>query len=122
YSIMNWHTLLDSCRRSIEAIGGYARSGADGLSPQLTLGGTGIIALRDTEDVHVLETALAGRADFLVTANFKDFRSNDTRILVPDRHAIHVAPSYRLAIVHPYLMGEWLRSGRIPPSPAGCDG
>ena len=41
----------------IDAIQGYVK-----LNPQLTLGGTGIIPLQDTEDVHVLETALAGRA------------------------------------------------------------
>jgi hypothetical protein len=29
------------------------------LSPTLTLGGTGVVALRDSEDAHVLETALA---------------------------------------------------------------
>jgi predicted nucleic acid-binding protein len=42
------------------------------------LGGTGVIALRDVEDLHVLEIAIAGKADFLVTANFKDFTLRDT--------------------------------------------
>jgi hypothetical protein len=45
---------------NVSAIKEYAKLGA-----QLTLGGTGIIGLRDTEDAHLLETAIAGRADFL---------------------------------------------------------
>lgn len=98
----------------IEAIRGYAQLGAVGISPQLTLGGTGIIALQDREDAHVLETALAGRANLLVTANFKDFRSNDTQILIPERHGIYIAPHYRFHIVHPYLMMDWLKLGQIP--------
>jgi hypothetical protein len=99
----------------IEAIRSYAILGAAGVSPQLTLGGTGIIALQDREDAHVLETALAGRANLLVTANFRDFRSKDTRILMAERHGIYLAPSHNFHIVHPYLMMEWLKSGQIPP-------
>jgi predicted nucleic acid-binding protein len=87
----------------------YAKLGA-----QLTLGGTGVIALRDVEDLHVLETAIAGKADFLVTANFKDFIERDTSIEIPDRHAIYRSPAHSVHIVHPYLMVEWLRSGTIP--------
>ncbi len=85
------------------------------LSVQLTLGGTGVIGLRDTEDAHVLETAIAGKADFLVTANFKDFIINrDTKIEIPDRHAIYYSSAHSLQIVHPYLMVEWLRIGHLP--------
>jgi predicted nucleic acid-binding protein len=49
----------------IDVIRSYAS-----LSPSVTLGGTGVIPLQDEEDRHVLETALAGKANFLVTANF----------------------------------------------------
>jgi predicted nucleic acid-binding protein len=93
----------------INAIQGYAQ-----LAPQMTLGGTGVIPLTDTEDAHVLETALAGRATVLVTANFRDFISKDTQILVPQRHAIHVSPAHIFHIAHPYLMMDWLRAGQIP--------
>lgn len=93
----------------VDTIRGYAQ-----LGPQLTLGGTGVIPLRDTEDAHVLETTVAGRATVLVTANFRDFVSNDTYIIVPQRHAIHVSPAHRFPIVHPYLMMDWLRAGQIP--------
>ena len=93
----------------IDAIQGYAQ-----LNPQLTLGGTGIIPLQDTEDVHVLETALAGRANVLVTANFKDFISNDTQICIPQRHGIHISPAHIFHIAHPYLMMDWLKASQIP--------
>lgn len=93
----------------IEAIVGYAQ-----LSPQLTLGGTGIIPIQDTEDAHVLETAIAGRAEILVTANFKDFISQDTQLLISQRHGIHFSPSHVVHIVHPYLMMDWLKTGKIP--------
>lgn len=85
------------------------------LGTQLTLGGTGVIGLRDIEDAHVLETAIAGKADFLVTANFKDFVVNrDTKIEIPERYAIYYSSAHNVQIVHPYLMVEWLRSGNIP--------
>jgi predicted nucleic acid-binding protein len=96
------------------AIAAYAHLGALGASPQLTLGGTGVIPLRDTEDGHVLETAIAGRADFLITANFKDFITQKTAVVTPDRYAIHQSPDCTVHIVHPYLMMEWLRTGKIP--------
>lgn len=98
----------------IDAIRGYAQLGPAGAGPQLTLGGTGIIALQDAEDAHVLETALAGQADVLVTANFADFISKDTQIIVPGRHAIHTAPDHLSQIVHPYLIMDWLRQGHLP--------
>jgi len=98
----------------IDAIQGYAQLGPAGLGPQLTLGGTGVLALPDTEDAHVLETALAGQADVLVTANFSDFIANDTQIILPNRHAFYTTPAHQVQIVHPYLMMNWLRKGQIP--------
>jgi predicted nucleic acid-binding protein len=96
------------------AIAAYAHLGALGASPQLTLGGTGVISLRDTEDGHVLETAIAGRTDFLITANFKDFITKNTAVVALDRYAIHQSPDGTVHIVHPYLMMEWLRTGKLP--------
>lgn len=98
----------------VDALGGYAELAPASTRQQLTLGGTGVIALSDTEDAHVLETALAGRATVLVTANFKDFISNDTRIIVLGRHAIHTTPAHVFHIAHPYYMIDWLRNGQIP--------
>jgi predicted nucleic acid-binding protein len=73
----------------INTIEAYAHLGAMGTSPQLTLGGTGVIPIRDTEDAHVLETAIAGKANILITANFKDFISKGTQVVIPDRHAVY---------------------------------
>ncbi len=80
------------------------------LNPSLTLGGTGVIPLQDEEDRHVLETAIAGKADFLITANLKDFLDKETRIIIPERHYIHHGNIHKVQIVHPYLMMEWIRS------------
>jgi predicted nucleic acid-binding protein len=81
------------------------------LNPSLTLGGTGIIPLQDEEDRHVLETALAGKAHVLITANFQDFLGKETQMLIPEKHYRYAAPDQSLEIVHPYLMMEWLRLG-----------
>ena len=80
------------------------------LSPSITLGGTGIIPLQDEEDRHVLETALAGKADVLITANFRDFLGKETQTLTAERHYRYVAVDHSLDIVHPYLMMEWIRT------------
>jgi predicted nucleic acid-binding protein len=106
----------------IDAIRGYAELGACGASPQISLGGTGVIALQDSEDAHVLETAVAGRATVLVTANFKDFESKDTRIILPRQHANHSAPAHAIYfapahtfhIVNTSQMMLWLQSEQIP--------
>ncbi|UKP01400.1 PIN domain-containing protein (plasmid) [Nostoc sp. UHCC 0870] len=107
----------------IDAIRGYAEHGAYGASPQLSLGGTGVIALQDREDAHVLETALAGRAAVLVTANFKDFISTkDAHIILPQQHAnhstpahaIYFSPAHKFHIANTAQMMFWLKSGQIP--------
>jgi predicted nucleic acid-binding protein len=98
----------------LSAIINYTQLESIYASPQLTLGGTGVVAIRDEEDAHVLETALAGKTNVLVTVNFKDFISNDTRIIQPARHLIYTAPNDTFHIVHPDLMMEWLRQDNIP--------
>ena len=89
---------------------------------QLTLGG-GLIALKDIEDAGVLETALAGKAQALVTQNFKDFTptynntkilNNNTKIIEPNNHAIYKSAEHSLHIVQPHLMMQWLRQDNIP--------
>jgi predicted nucleic acid-binding protein len=101
-------------------IAAYARLGAMGASPQLTLGGTGVIPLRDTEDAHVMETVIAGRANILITANFKDFISKDTQVVIPGKHAVYRGPDdHAFQVVHPYLMMDWLRVGQIPSISSG---
>lgn len=74
----------------------------------------GVTPIQDTEDAHVLETAIARLTNVLVTANFKDFLCNDTQLIIPQRQAIHIAPNHRFHIVHPYLMMDWLHEGQMP--------
>ena len=84
-------------------------------SPQLTLGGTGVIPLHDTEDAHVLETAIAGKAQTLVTANFKDFIDKNVEIVTENRHGVYRGADFRCHIVHPYLMVHWLNNSASLP-------
>ncbi len=93
----------------IDVIRSYAQ-----LYPQLTLGGTGVIPITDTEDQHVVETAFAGRADVLVTANFRDFSTKDIKLVIPEKHSIYRSPIHQFHIVHPYLMINWLNQCNIP--------
>ncbi|MBD2134948.1 PIN domain-containing protein [Sphaerospermopsis sp. FACHB-1094] len=101
--------LPDDAITYINIIHGYTK-----ISPQLTLGGTGIIPISDIEDQHVLETALSGKATILITANFEDFLTKDVEIIIPERHGIYRSPSHSLQIVHPYLMMNWFNEGKIP--------
>jgi hypothetical protein len=95
------------------AVAGYAAFGPESEPPHLMLGGTGLIALRDTEDAHVLDVAVAGRADLLVTSNFKDFLHYKQDVREEGRIAIYQAPQHRVVIAHTYTAAEWLRKGRI---------
>jgi predicted nucleic acid-binding protein len=84
------------------------------------LGGGSVVRSKgqDTEDAHILETAIAGKADFIVTANFKDFIvRRDTKIEIPDRHGIFSSAAHSLQIVHPSLIFTWLKQGTVPPLP-----
>ena len=77
----------------------------------------GIIALNDNEDAHVLETAIAGRVEAIITRNFDDFalkNSNDTQIITEKEHAIYSTAQHSLHIVQPKLMLKWLTNQQIP--------
>jgi hypothetical protein len=81
--------------------------------PALTLGGTGVVPVLDVEDGHVLETALAGRAGWLVTANLRDF-TQPSRQRLPVRLAaadlgVVVYPEHRILVVGPGRAAAWLR-------------
>jgi predicted nucleic acid-binding protein len=105
---------VETANEYVSLVERYASIGA-----QLTLGGTGIVGLKDIEDAHVLETAIAGRADFLVTSNFKDFIvDRDTRIVIPERYAIHYHPAHTVQIVHPFQMTDWFRTESLPVLPS----
>lgn len=95
--------------RLIQVIATVARDG-----PSLTLGGVGVLPLNDEEDRHVLETALAGGADMLVTQNLRDFTGQDARALVTDRYYGVETAGGRLLIVHTYAAAAWLRGEDLP--------
>ena len=91
-----------------DAIAGYAAQG-----PSLTLGGIGVLPILDEEDRHVLETAWAGRAEALVTADFGGFVGADARVIRPERLALAVRGRSNLYIIHPYELAGWLRGAVV---------
>jgi hypothetical protein len=91
-----------------DAIVGYAEAG-----PSLTLGGVGVLPIHDPEDRHVLETAWAGKATALVTADFGGFLGADADIVAPGRLARLRRAGQVLHLIHPYPMAAWLRGEAI---------
>ena len=109
----DWQVDRATTDRLMEAIALYARLGPDATGPFLTLGGAGVMPLKDTEDAHVLDTAIAGDAAIVATANFRDFLTRSADVLVPDRLASFRHPKGRLLIAHPFTMRRWFHAGRI---------
>jgi predicted nucleic acid-binding protein len=97
----------------LDAIVAIARSGPAGTPPYPVLGGVGVMPLRDAEDAHVLETAIAGQAGILATANFDDFLVPRVRIVMPRLLARHRWPGGEIVIAHPSIVAGWLASGEI---------
>nr|WP_295109445.1 PIN domain-containing protein [uncultured Caulobacter sp.] len=95
--------------RLIEVLATIARDG-----PSLTLGGVGVLPLKDEEDRHVLETAKAGDADLLVTQNLKDFTGPDVQVLIPDHYHGAERADGKLLIAHTYDSAAWLRGESLP--------
>jgi hypothetical protein len=100
-------------RASLAAI---AAAGPSGLPPSLTLGGTGVVPRHDREDRHVLETALAGRAAWLVTANLGDFAAPGDRVVTEGQLVVRHGPLRELQLMHPFLAAAWLRRPWPPPA------
>jgi hypothetical protein len=95
--------------RFMDLIASYAREG-----PSLTLGGVGVIPIRDTEDRHVMETAWAGQANLLVTQNLPDFTGVDATPLSGDRVFGLRRGDASMVLAHPYEAAAWLRGGEAP--------
>jgi predicted nucleic acid-binding protein len=111
---VDWRVPRMTVDTVIEAVAGYARLGPAGMAPHLTLGGTGLMPLRDAEDSHVLDTALAGRAHLLVTADFDDFVTAKSTVVEHERVGIVSTAAHSLVVAHPYRAAAWLRDGRFP--------
>lgn len=123
---------LETSSRYIELIASFARLGPAAESPSIVLGGGSeptrdgyapgydpydpifVPSPYDPEDGRVLDTAIAGRADALVTANFRDFLHHGDRILIEGRVHIRKTGKHDLHLIQPPEMAEWLRSGRPP--------
>jgi hypothetical protein len=98
--------LAPDAERLADLIAAYAREG-----PSLTLGGVGVIPIHDHEDRHVLETAWAGQADVLATANLRDFVRADSDVML-DGRAYRLTRGVRtLTVAHPFEVAQWLRTG-----------
>ena len=91
-----------------DAIAGYAQFG-----PSLTLGGVGVLPIHDPEDRHVLETAWAGDAAVLVTADFTGFLGADAEVLIEGRLAILRRGAKALHVIHPFPFAAWLRGEAV---------
>jgi predicted nucleic acid-binding protein len=71
-------------------------------------------AREDREDGRVLDTAIAGRADALVTENFRDFVHHADRVLLRNRVHVREMAVHSLTIVRTREAREWLRTGSLP--------
>jgi len=69
--------------------------------PGMTVAGAGVLPVRDVEDRGVLETALAGRAEYLATYNLSDFREAAVRDSGSGRFRVR-----DLVILHPLDLAE----------------
>jgi len=92
--------------RLVELVASYAKDG-----PSLTLGGVGVIPIHDIEDRHVLETAWAGKADILATANLGDFVQADDELVVAGRVWRLNRGGENMMLAHPFEAASWLREG-----------
>lgn len=111
---VDWGVSRQTVDTVIEAIAGYAHLGPLGMAPHLTLGGTGLMPMRDEEDAHMVETALAGGSHLLVTANFDDFIGSKSRVLEEGKIAVVGTAAARLVVAHPYRAVAWMREGFFP--------
>jgi hypothetical protein len=100
---------------ALRAIAGIASLGPAGDHPYAVVGG-GVYPIRDEEDRHVLEIAVAGGADVLATANLADFDMAHVEWVADgSRIRIYTPPGRRpLVIAHPNHVCDWLRTGRVP--------
>lgn len=68
----------------------------------------------DPEDGRVLDAALSGGAQALVTSNFRDFKHHNDDAVVRDRVHVRKSAHGDLWIVQPEEMMDWLATGRKP--------
>jgi hypothetical protein len=106
-----------AAEKAMQAIAAIAALGPAGDHPYAVIGG-GVYPIRDTEDRHVLEVAVAGEADVLATANLADFEMDGIdRIGDGSRLRIYARQGRSpIVIAHPDEVRDWLRDGVVPPA------
>jgi predicted nucleic acid-binding protein len=96
-------------REYVDALAQVAQAGSMGFAPADTLGDPGVIDVRDPVEPLALQTAFAGQADVLITANFAAITDPSFTVLVPDSSGALVRDGHRLRVVHPRRMGQLMR-------------
>lgn len=131
---------LDSAAQFISLIENIARLGPSCDFPYVVLGG-GFIPTQDAripvynpydpaanpkpydpEDGRVIDVAIAGRADALVTANFRDFTERHDTVISRGRVHIRHTANHDLYVVQPKEMSTWLRTGNRPTPSSPSEG
>ena len=99
------------------------KAGPDQLDPYLLVSGRDQLGMHDREDAGVLATAIAARADVLVTDNLRDFQTNDSEIIntrtVQSNGIVRQifciiherGDGVSLVVAHPVDVIAWLREG-----------
>lgn len=98
--------------------------------PSIVLGGTAANPMLDEEDAHVLNVALTGDADLLVTNNIGDFAGGGRSMLATEElgkdkkgrvdvvFLRHLRAPHGLTIASAFRAAAWLTGGVAPPAGA----
>lgn len=131
-ALMRQGASADIAMRFAQDISNIALMGPAGEFPRMVLGGgveptqesrsrgynpyaaEAVAPPYDPEDGRVLDTALSGTADALVTSNFRDFKHHNDDAVVRDRVHVRKSAHGDLWIVQPEEMMDWLATGRKP--------
>ena len=99
------------------------KAGPEQLDPHLLISGRDQLGMHDREDAGVLATAIAAKADLIVTDNLRDFQTNDSETIETrtvragkvQRRLFSViierADGVCVVVAHPIDVVDWLRSG-----------
>ena len=100
------------------------KAGPEQLDPHLLISGRDQLGMHDREDAGVLATAIAAKADLIVTDNLRDFQTNDSEAIATRtvrsgmvrRRLFSViverADGVCVVVAHPIDVVDWLRNGR----------
>jgi predicted nucleic acid-binding protein len=100
------------------------KAGPEQLDPHLLISGRDQLGMHDREDAGVLATAIAAKADLIVTDNLRDFQTNDSETIktrmvrsgAVRRRLFSViverTDGVSIVVAHPIDVIDWLRNGR----------